>query len=72
MAYRIESGVVIPPVRRRAQTMLDALRGMKKGQSIRLPKKRYTVATAAAHKVFGGGNYTVRSNGTTLRLWRTK
>jgi len=71
--YRIDSGIPIPPLARARQGGLtDTFRKMKKGQSVRLKKQKYRSATSMAGKLFGSGNYEVRSNGSHFRLWRTK
>lgn len=72
MAYRIESGIPIPSVHRNAKSFAAVLRGMKKGQSVKLAKKKWRTVTAQAGKILGAGNYAIRSNGSTFRVWRTK
>lgn len=69
--YRVEKNVPIPEIKRNGGRSLTAvLRSMRKGESVAFNKKRYGTVTAAAAKVFGTGKYTVRSNGTTARVWR--
>lgn len=70
--YKVETGVPIPPKERKRRGYADALRALKKGQCILLPKskKATTVGVVAAH-IFGAGNYAVRSMKDGVRVWRT-
>ena len=71
MQFRIEHGITIPP-KSNSLGFCDTLRKMKKGDSLKLDKKNHKSYVAMAHSVFGTGNYAIRSNGSTVRLWRVK
>ena len=68
MEYRIEKNVPLPSTK--PETFSDTLRAMKKGDSLKLDKAKRKNYAAIAHSVLGAGHYTVRSNGSSIRIWR--
>ena len=67
---KIEKGIAIPPDKSK-KGYVDALRRLKKGDSVVLPIPVYA-AGRSAYYVLGAGNYASRGVEGGTRVWRIK
>ena len=74
MKLKIEHGIAIPTTTAKpVETMSGVLRKMKVGDSLRIPRSKYSSFSSLGAQIFGKGNYTMRTVGRkSARVWRTK
>lgn len=68
----IERGIPIPPRRRKGGGIIALLREMKVNDSIYVTTEQHRNPARSASYALGVSNYTVRKEGSGIRIWRIK